>query len=662
MRRIIRRGWRQLVLLVVILLAFSLLADRLYALQIGQASNSTLQSYFAQDVAAPQTEKPPRGTIVDVNGTSLVSTVTVYKLAASPPYIGLKLKPAVARILTDVLFPVRLPHGKLAHNKKAIAKAKAAYRKSYQAILDQLNASWNYVCIAGDDSPTCPYQNAISRSTANTIVGRVNALGVSGISLEPRIQPSYPNGPLASQVLGYVNYQYPNGQPVDTGQYGLQAYYDSLLSGVPGHTNVRIDTHGNTIRVGAGADTPPQPGATLRLTLDSYVQLLVEQDLNKIVKSQHASGGSIIIERPSDGSILAMASAPGYDPNSWRQLVAKLAKQAGAGTKHFNKNKFDQAIYNVFPNPAISKEYEPGSTFKAITVATGFDAGLFNESTQVNDPGVLDLQAQYGITIHNWCGDACGFGGAETPNKMLHYSSNIGAAQFNRLIPPTTWYQYLLGSFGFGQPTQVDLRGEIPGDVRQPNDAPPKLTWYPSYKLTQAYGQGMSVTPLQLVNAYAALANGGILPHPHVLQSYTMGGKTITQSWAPLHRAVSQDTSDRMKRLLVQQAVGGEACLALVPGYNIAAKTGTASIPSLGGNYYSNTTIASTAAFGPVDVDLSHQFVILVKVDKPNGTWGSEVAAPIVRDIFQHLFEYYKIAPSKDPQQPNKECRGPDSP
>src|SRR5947209_4938876 len=116
-----------------------------------------------------------------------------------------------------------MPHGKQAHDKKAIAKAKATYRQHYQAILDQLSASWNYVCIAGDDSPTCPFQDDITRTTANTIVGRVNALGVSGISLEPRIQPSYPNGPLAAQVLGYVDYQYPNGQPVDTGQYGLQA-------------------------------------------------------------------------------------------------------------------------------------------------------------------------------------------------------------------------------------------------------------------------------------------------------------------------------------------------------------------------------------------------------------------------------------------------------
>ncbi|MDB5077406.1 MAG: Peptidoglycan glycosyltransferase [Chloroflexi bacterium] len=659
MRRIARRGWRQLALLAVILLAFSFLANQLYALQVGQSPDQakTLQQYYTQDVAAPQTEKPPRGTIVDVNGNDLVSTVTVYKLAAAPPYIPLKKKPKVAQVLADVLFPVRLPSGKLAHNQQAIAKAKDKYLLHYNQFLTQLSTTWNYVCLAGSDSPTCPFPADISRTTANTIVNRINNLGVSGISLESHSQPTYPNGSLGSQLLGYVAYQYPaNSQPIDTGQFGVEHYYDNLLTGVPGHTSVRIDTHGNTIRVGNGSDTAPQPGATLRLTLDAYVQLLAERDLAKIVKSQGATGGSIIIERPSDGAILAMASSPTYDPNNWRALVNQLAKKAGIGTKHYNADKFNQAIFNVFPNAAVSKQYEPGSTFKSITIAIGFDAGYFNENTTVNDAGVLNYQ---GIPIMNWCLSSCVFGGAENPSKMLHYSSNIGAAQFGEKIPVIPWYHYVLDNFGFGQRTGVDLSDEIAGDIRQQNDKPPKPIWVPIDKLTQAYGQGLSITPLQLVNAYAALANGGMLPHPHVLQSYTVAGKTTTPSWPALHRAVSQDTSDRMKQLLLQQAVHGEACKALVPGYDIAAKTGTASIPSLGGNYYRNSTIASTAAFGPVGADLSQQFVVLVKVDKPATQWGSTVAAPVVHDIYQHLFDYYKIPPASNPVQPKQMCSYP---
>ena len=233
---------------------------------------------------------------------------------------------------------------------------------------------------------------------------------------------------------------------------------------------------------------------------------------------------------------------------------------------------------------------------------------------------------------------------------MLHFSSNIGATGFSLKISAPVWYQYILDNFGLASKTGIDLGGEVAGDVRWYNDAKP--TWYPAYKDTQAYGQGLRITPLQLINAYASLANGGELPTPHVLQSYTLAGKTVTPTWNPIHRAVSEETSSRMSQLLIKQAIGGEACKALVPGYDIAAKTGTASIPSLGGNYLPGTTIASTAAYGPVDNDPSHEYVVLVKVDKPADQWGSEVAAPVVRDIFEHLFQWYKIAPTAHPVQP----------
>ncbi len=650
-RRRARRGWRQLALLGSVLLILCMLADRLYSLQIAVSvdAKANLQRYWAADVAAPQTAKPPRGSIVDANGAPLVTTVTVYKLAASPPYVTKKA--SVARVLTDVLFPVRLPTGKHAHDQALIDKAQEAYRQHYDAFLKQLNESWNYVCLAGDDSDTCPYRSTLSQDLLNTILARINKLDVAGISAEPRSMPVYPNGSLAAQVLGYVDYVYPDsGSPYDTGVYGVQQSYNSLLTGVPGHTSIRFDTKGNAIRVGTGADTMPQPGATLQLTIDSYVQYLVEQDLANVVKRFGAIGGSIIVERPSDGGIIAMASTPSYNPNQWRSLVASLAKKAGAGTKKYNQTKFMQSLYSVFPNPAISKRYEPGSTFKAFTIATGFDQNLFNEGTRVSDPGTLSVD---GISIHDWCFPNCSFLGYETPAIMLHWSSNVGATQFSRFISAPIWYQYLLDNFGFQSKTGIDLSGEVGGDVRWYNDAPPKPIWVPSYKDTQAYGQGLSITPLQLVNGYASLANGGELPTPHVLQSYTLAGRTVTPTWKPIHRAVSEQTSSRIIQLLVQQAVGGEACQALVPGYDLAAKTGTASIPSLGGNYLPSQTIASTAAFGPVENDPSHQFVVLVKVDQPNVIYGSEVAAPVVRDIFYHLFEYYKMMPTAHPTQPS---------
>jgi cell division protein FtsI/penicillin-binding protein 2 len=646
MRRIARQGWRQLVVLLAMLLVFGDLAKSLVTLQVMSADNTKYQHYYAADVAGPQIQKPPRGTIVDAKGAPLVGTLTVYKLAASPQYVT--KKETTARLLTDVLFPLRLPGGKHAHDAKRIAKAHADYRSHYQAILDQLNSGYTYVCLAGDDSPTCPAHFDISQTTANTIAGLTipgTTTPLAGLSLEPRDQSTYPNGQVASQVLGYVTYTYPNGQPVDTGQYGLERYYDNLLRGIPGHISVRHDTHGDPIRVGTGTDASPQPGATITTTIDSYVQLLVEQELAQAVKIYGAASGTIIVEQPKTGAILAMASAPTYDPNHWQQLVNQTNIK-GHGTN---------STVNLFTNPAISNQYEPGSTFKAFTVAIGLDSHSFSPTTTVLDTGTLKLPAD-GITIRNWCLDECTFGGYEDVSKMLHYSSNIGAAQFGRMIPVTTWYDYL-NRFGFGSLSGVDLAGEIPGDIRKPTGDHSGIVWVPAYKDTQAYGQGLTVTALQLTNAYASLANGGWLMVPQVMQSYTLDGKTTVVQPERVRQAISSDTDAQMNDILVHQAINGEACKALVPGYDVAAKTGTASI-SVAGGYSPNQTIASTAAYAPAE---DPRFVVLVVLNKPSTQWGSLTASPTVHDILQKLFDYYKVPPLSNPIQPLTACPFPDS-
>ena len=199
-----RRGWRQIALLGSVLLVSCLLADRLYSLQVGVGAQqrARLGEYYAADVAVPQTEKPPRGTIVDVAGRPLVSTLTVYKLAVSPYYVPKAKKPAAARILADELFPLRLPTGKLARDRAAISRAKDAYTAHYQQILVQLDGTPGYMCIAGDDSDTCPYRQNVTQDVLNTILKRMQAIGVSGFITEERSMPLYPNGPLASQILG----------------------------------------------------------------------------------------------------------------------------------------------------------------------------------------------------------------------------------------------------------------------------------------------------------------------------------------------------------------------------------------------------------------------------------------------------------------------------
>lgn len=630
MRRIARQGWRQMVLLLVMLLAFSFVGNSLVHLQVkvNASDQGRYGAFYNQDVAAPQIQKPVRGIVVDTNGQSLVGSVTVYKLAVMPPYVPKGTEARTARLITDVLFPVRLPGGSRAHDASAIAAAKATYRAHYEAILGYVKGPYSYMCLAGDDSQTCLIKNDLNQSVAS----KIGALGLPGVDLEARSEPNYPDGSLAAQLLGYVTQIYPpnsGGEAVDLGQYGVEGYYDNLLAGVPGHTSVRLDTSGQPRRVGAGSDLAARQGATVRLTLDSYVQYFVEQDLAQAIKKTKSTGGTIIVERPSDGAILAMASMPSYNPPDWRTIA----------------NSPDPHASSIFTNPAISDQYEPGSTFKVFMVAIGLDSGSFTRSSQVMDTGSLTVD---GITINNWCEASCSFLGPETPARMLHYSANIGATEFGRRIPTTTWYSYL-SRFGFGQTSGVDLSGEVPGAVAAPTDHS-GLIWEPSIKDTQAYGQGISVTALQIVNGLSALANGGQLMQPHVLQSYTLGGKTYTYQPKVIRRIVSPTTARTVKSILVGSAVGGEACEALVPGYDIAAKTGTASIPTATG-YDPKLTIASTEAYAPAE---DPQFTVLVKLDKPltGGGFGSETAAPVVHDIMQRLFEYYKIAPAAHPRQP----------
>jgi len=642
MRSIARHGWRQMVVLVTMLLILAFLGRNLFMMQALQASDSEMLRHYNAEISAPQVAQPTRGTIFDSNGMPLVTTVAVFKLGAWPPAIAEKDRPGEAGQIANILFPIPVP----AQDRGATLRAQIAYEEHYKAILTQLSAPWSYVCLAGDDSPTCPLRDDISKATAD----KLYALKLPGIDLERRSKPYYPNGAVASQVLGFVKYVYPEdqGKPatqaVDLGQYGLEAYYNDQLGGVPGHVSIRHDTLGDTIRVGPGSDMASREGAQLRISIDSYVQhYIVERTLAQAVQQYNALSGTIVVERPSDGAVLAMASLPTYDPRHWQSLLHRYG-DARHGYSYTNSD---------FANPAISDMYEPGSAFKPITAAIGFDS-TFGEWFPVYDSGKLSVDQ---ITIQNWCQDQCSFTGQPlTVDQMLHYSSNVAATEFSRAIYTPTFYKYL-DAFGFGQPTGVDLVGEVQGVVHEPNDQKPKLLWVPAYKDTTAYGQGIGVTVLQMADAYSALANGGKLMTPRLVQSISSGGNSYAIGPHVRRQVISANTSALITRVLVHSAIGGEACRALVPGYDVAAKTGTTLIdPS-----DANRTIASTAAYGPVGpgISLDQQVVVLITLNQPTPIFGSLTAAPAMHDILSKLFNYYHLPRSTDTVQPQQRCAKP---
>jgi len=424
---------------------------------------------------------------------------------------------------------------------------------------------------------------------------RVLGLDLSGVVVTPLSRRFYPHGSLASHLLGFVALD-------DTGYYGIEGYYDDLLQGaveVSDESRIPFEATG-----GEGW----RSGSDLVLTLDSGIQYLAEQTLAQALQETGASSGTIIVMQPRTGEVLAMASLPAFDPN-------RFASEDGA----------------LFDNPAINLQYEPGSVMKVLTMAIALDQGLVTPDTTYNDAGMIEIG---GVEIYNWDRAAHGL---VTMTDLLAQSLNVGAATLSLQIGPTRFYQGL-EAFGLGERTGIDLQGEIGGTLQKPGDP----DWFESDLGTNAFGQGLAVTPLQMITAIAAVANDGLLMQPRIIAQRIDPDKTVT-TFEP--EVVGRPISPQAARTLTQmlsEALAREASPALVPGYSIAGKTGTAQIPIPGG-YDPDQTIASFVGYGPID---DPQFVVLVKLDRPTSSrWGSETAAPVFGRMVARLVVLLEIPP-----------------
>jgi cell division protein FtsI/penicillin-binding protein 2 len=432
-------------------------------------------------------------------------------------------------------------------------------------------------------------------------------LKLPGIVLRPVIGRDYPENAIASQVLGFVG---ADGK----GEAGLEAYYNSQLAGTAGVGSVLKDTAGNDIRISNDPSSPAQNGADVHLSLDGVVQSLAETQLQKAVAQHDADGGSIVVMDPKTGYILAMAGLPTYNPNVYSQVLR---------TQQY-----------VFRNPVVEWTYEPGSTFKILTMAAGLDSGSVVPQSAFDDTGQFKVAD---VTIHNWC--MCGFGW-EDMTQVLQHSANVGVAWVASRMKTSTWYHYLK-AFGMGRPTGIDLADEQSGQIPTPG----QKIWTIVNKYTNAYGQGLTTTPIQLLRAVAAVANGGILMKPQLVTSITYRGHRIRRHPVSQGRAISARTAHTLTAMLVQSAIGGEASRALVKGYDIAAKTGTANVAAPGGGgYVPGVTIGSIIAWAPA---YNPRFIALVILNHPRDSeYGSIVAAPVIHTLFQELLLYYHVPPS----------------
>ncbi len=437
-------------------------------------------------------------------------------------------------------------------------------------------------------------------------VNRLIAAGsLPGVALLPVVQRVYPDGALAAQVIGFV--QADDGQ----GQYGIEQQYNTLLAGQPGLLYTAVDAAGDPLATVPQRRTAAVPGANVTLTIDANIQYWVEQGLADTVRQMQADGGTVIVMDPQTGAILAMASEPAFDPN-----------------------QYGSAALADFANPAVSSTYDPGSVMKAMTMAMGVESGVLTPNSTYDDTGAAVVD---GVTLHNW--DGIGHGNI-TMTQVLQYSANTGAIWAAQRIGDDRFTSYL-NAFGFLQPTGISLPDEAAGARDQTSAA--DLT-----TAENAFGESIAVTPLQLVMAYGALANGGLLMRPYIVASVApeAGGQGTATQYGPVvvRQVVSAATAQTVTQMLVTSAAESEAQMNLVQGYTVAAKTGT-STPDTSDP---TQTFASVIGYAPA----THpRFVLLVKLNHPRTTiYGGSAAGPLWRALAQQLFVYLQIPPDANGQ------------
>jgi len=452
-------------------------------------------------------------------------------------------------------------------------------------LLSLLDQEWPYV----------PLKQRVSKEVAEAIV----SLGLKGIHLEPKLRRKYPEGELAAHPMGFVNYNC-------DGSYGLEGYYDRLLKGVSTMREGKVP-RGEAVPIVFHQLALPQDGPHLMLTLDRNIQRLVEQELAKAVAKYDADSGTVIVMDPKTGAILAMASYPSYDPNRFYEVPLEL--------------------YN---NPAVSEQYEPGSVFKIITMAGGLDAGVITPQSTFYDSGMMEVGER---VIQNSDRRAHGL---VTMTDILARSLNVGIAYVSTSLGEERFYTYLR-RFGFGCKTGIDLDGEVAGSLKVPGGS----EWSKSDLGTNSFGQGIAVTPLQMITAVAAVANRGFLVKPYVVERIVDNQDMIVTQPTVVRQAVSARAAEQLTDMLVE-AVERGAELATVPGYDVAGKTGTAQIP-VGDRYDPELTIASFVGYAPAD---DPRFIALVRIDKPRmDSRGAQVAAPVFKAIAERLFVLLGVPP-----------------
>ena len=428
---------------------------------------------------------------------------------------------------------------------------------------------------------------------------------LKGIGFEDESFRFYPEASLAAHLLGFVG---KNDQGDNVGYFGIEGYYDKNLSGLSGFIKTDKDLFGRYIFMGDQERIEPENGRNLVLTIDKTVQGIIKEKLKLGIEKYQADKGCIIVADPKNMEIIGMSCLPDFDLEKYYEFSEEF-----------------------FVNDTISSVYEPGSTFKPLIVAAALNEKKIKKDDIFNEKGPIEI-GEY--TIRTWNNK---YEGKISVTRILEKSSNIGMVYIGKKLGEKNILSYL-NKYGLNTTTGIDLQGETRNILKNNNQ------WYPIDYTTVTFGQGIAITPIQMITAFSSLINGGYLMQPHIVKSifYSNNEKEINSKI--IRRTISKETSETIKKMLLSTVENGEYKWVKPKGYKIGGKTGTAQIP-IAGKYESSKTIASFIGFAPYE---KPKFIIFVMFKGPKTSiYGSETAAPVFFDIAKELFVYYNIAPEQ---------------
>ena len=445
-----------------------------------------------------------------------------------------------------------------------------------------------------------PLKKRVDKETTDKLV----ALPFKGISIKPTDARYYPENEFAAQLLGFVNFE-------GEGTYGIEGRFNDALQGKSGSLLGQKDTYGRLVSI--TGQVQPQSGSDLVLTIDHTIQYLADSVLKQSVEQYGAGGGSIIVTNPKTGAILALSNQPGFDPNKYNEVPS------------------DQL--NRFMDDAITNTYEPGSIMKPVVMSMAINEGKLAPDTRSTFSNYVTVQ---GFQIHTALDKAFG---DESMTQILENSDNVGMVW----VAGHLEYQDMYDSFkrfGFGAPTGIDVSGETSGSILPVKD------WRDISRATMAFGQGISVTPMQMAMAWGSLVNGGKLMKPYTVEKIVRStGEMVETQPTEVRETVSKDTADKVKGMLQSVVDNGQSKKAAIAGYEIGGKTGTAQIADPKGGYYSDQWNHSFIGFFPVS---DPQYLVMVKLDHPTTSiYADATALPAFSAMAKGIISYEELQPTR---------------